>query len=58
MIFHLESNKIDFAFFQFSYYFLRNLQDPVNLKYYLSCHFADRPLKFPAVHNYTLTFAV
>jgi hypothetical protein len=58
MIFHHESSKIGFAFLRFFYNFLHNLQDPAILKYYLSFHFADRPLKFPAVHNYTLTFAV
>jgi hypothetical protein len=58
MIFHNESNKIRIAFFRFVYNFLRILQDSANLKYYLSYHFAVRPLNLLQFHNCALLLRI
>jgi hypothetical protein len=50
-IFHLESNKIGFAFFWFFYDFLRILPISAYHKYYSSYNLSLRPLDFLQVHN-------
>jgi hypothetical protein len=44
-IFHQESNKIEFAFFQIFYDFLCNLQESAKWLYYLRCGFAAGSLE-------------
>jgi hypothetical protein len=51
MIFHNESNKVDFAFFWFVYDFLLILQFSANHKYYSSYNLSLRPMDFLQVHN-------
>jgi hypothetical protein len=53
-----DPNKISLVFFLFFYNFLRILQLSAKALILFKNHFAVRPLKFSAVHNYTLTFAL
>jgi hypothetical protein len=57
-IFHNESNKIDFAFFWFSYNFLHNVQESAKALYYFRFIFAAGPWKVLDSYIYTLTLQI